>query len=920
MGLSLNTRITAFILVLFMLGIWGTTLSVASRLKSDLLGLLQEQLASEATYMAKSLESETQFSFQVLQSIASQIDSQLIQHPRQLQQYLKMNPDLYLSFSRGIVVFTNDGHAVGQYPDMARDSDQFYGNYDYFQQVVKNNIPYVGKPILNADSNDPELVFAVPIFDSNQHRIGVLAAFAELSDSRLIQSIFNAKSSDFDDRILLISYRDKLVVAGSDKNRHLENVPVDPTRSIFDQFMSGQDGVGIYTDPRQIQLIAAASHIPSLGWFVRVGIPTDMALMPIKSMLERIYFVGLFFSTLMGLLVCYTLSRHLKPLSDVATKISKMSKSGAQLQPINVNRQDEIGKLCFAFNSLVNERKKMESKYLQLARIVDTTNDAVISTSLDGSITSWNPAAEMIFGYSGPELIGNSIYLLYPEIAPSHQEIHTNKFPTLDSFETQITRKDGVRIYVSITISAILDDQELVSGISFIARDVSEKKLTEEEIWKQANYDFLTGLPNFRLVKNRLEQAIKMADRSTYFLVLFFVDLDRFKEINDSLGHAMGDELLKQAAQRMLDCVRESDTVGRYAGDEFILLLGEVQNLNYAANIANKILSQLEKGFKLGSEVAHISASIGITVYPNDGTDIETLLGNADQALYAAKRQGRNRYRFYAPSMQDDSFNRLRITHDLHTAVTQKELMVYYQPIVELNTGLVHKAEALLRWNHPMLGMISPAIFVPIAEKIGKITEIGDWVFQQAANVLLLLRNTVHPEFQISINRSPLQFLEIENKTEWPDYLEILGLPGQSVVVEITENLLMQASEIISNQLLNYRDRGIQVALDDFGTGYSSLSYLRRFDIDYIKIDQSFVKTLQPNSNELILCEAITVMAHRLGLKVIAEGIETADQLQLIHQIGCDYGQGFLFAKPMPFNEFQSYLQNPNLQVTENLD
>ncbi len=914
MGLSLKTRITAIILVLFALGILGATLTVANRLKSDLLNLLQEQLVSEASYLAKGLEAETQFSLQILQSIASQIDSQLFQHPSQLQQYLKMNPDLYLSFSMGIVVIANDGYAVAQYPDSAGQVGQFYGNNDYFQQVVAKNSPVVGKPLLSTISNSPILVFSVPIFDSDQHRMGVLAAFADLSDSTLIRSIVNTKVSDFKDRILLVSARDQLVVAGSDRSRQLENVPADPSHSVFDQFMSGQDGVGVYTDSRQIQLIAAASIIPSLGWFVRVGIPTSMAFMPINHMLESIYLVGLFFSSFMGLLAWYALNHHLKPLGDVAAKISQMSQSGAQLQLLNVSRQDEIGKLCSAFNSLVEERNKLETKYKQLALIVDTTKDAVISTCLDGSITSWNPAAEAIFGYSAVEMLGKSFDLLCPKISLSDEQKTTNQFPTLDSFEAQTDRKDGVRISLSITISSILDEQELVSGLSFIARDVSEKALAKEKIWKQANFDLLTGLPSFRLVKNRMEQAIKQADRTEYFFVLLLMDIDRLKDINDALGHAMGDELLKQAAQRILGCIRETDTVGRFVGDEFIVLLREVQDLNSAARIANKILSQLAKAFQLGPESATISASIGITVYPNDGSDIETLLRNADQALYTAKCQGGNSYRFYVPNMNDDSINRLRITHDLHTALPQKELAVYYQPIVELKSGLVHKAEALLRWYHPVLGNISPAIFIPIAEKIGKIIEIGDWVFQEAAAVLVHLRTTSHPEFQISINRSPLQFTEADNiKSEWSDYLELLGLPGQAVVIEITENLLMQASELVSAQLLNYRDRGIQVALDDFGTGYSSLSYLRRFDIDYIKIDQSFVKTLTAHSNEFILCEAITVMAHRLGLKVIAEGIETEDQHQLIRQIGCDYGQGFLFAKPMPFNEFEPYLQNTNL-------
>jgi len=440
--------------------------------------------------------------------------------------------------------------------------------------------------------------------------------------------------------------------------------------------------------------------------------------------------------------------------------------------------------------------------------------------------------------------------------------------------------------------------------------DITERKLAEQTIWTQANFDPLTGLPNRYMFHNRLEQEIKKAHRAKQPLALMFLDLDRFKEINDTLGHAVGDALLKEAAERICGSVRETDTIARLGGDEFTIILSDLDNFSRVETIAGDILQKLSTPFQLGDEVVYVSASVGITLYPEDATKIEALLKNADQAMYAAKSLGRNRHHYFTPSMQQAAQGRMRLTLDLRNALAQKQFWVAYQPIVELATGSIHKAEALIRWQHPSRGLIAPNEFIPISEDTGLIVEIGEWVFREAAEQVKQWRTSIHPEFQVSVNKSPVQF-SVANDTHaaWVKYLKQLGLPGQSITIEITERLLLDADAGIIEKLLGFRDAGIQVALDDFGTGYSSLSYLKKFNIDYLKIDQSFVRNLSSSSDDMVLCEAIIVMAHKLGMRAIAEGVETEEQKNLLIKAGCDYAQGWLFAEALPAKEFEKLLK-----------
>lgn len=455
-------------------------------------------------------------------------------------------------------------------------------------------------------------------------------------------------------------------------------------------------------------------------------------------------------------------------------------------------------------------------------------------------------------------------------------------------------------------------DQDLIllrhaSQLSAIA---VERKQIEELMHLEASYDSLSGLPNRRLFCDRLREEMAKAERGGYSLAMLFIDLDRFKEVNDTLGHEAGDSLLVEAARRIRACVRESDTVARLAGDEFVVILAEVGETAPQNRVAQCIVESMTQPFLIGEHIAYISASIGIAGYPQDADSVETLMGCADQAMYASKQAGRNNFSFFTRRMQEQARQRLHLTGDLRDALGKGQLEVYYQPIIDVVSGLPVKAEALLRWQHPQYGMVSPEQFIPIAEETGLIQEIGVWVFREAADTAKRWNALTEEEGmrQISVNMSPRQFVRGNPDVLCIEYLQAIGLNPKAVVIEITEGLLLDDQADVLNKLRHFYEAGMELALDDFGTGYSAMAYLKKFNIDYIKIDRSFVRDLETDPSDRAIAEAIVAMAHRLGLKVIAEGVETEGQRALLMAVGCEYVQGYLYAKPMPVEAFFKYV------------
>ena len=566
---------------------------------------------------------------------------------------------------------------------------------------------------------------------------------------------------------------------------------------------------------------------------------------------------------------------------------------------------------------LRQKREIILAQHSKLEAFFDTSIDAVVQMDFDGYITAWNHQAEKVFGWSADEILDKTIeQTIIPE---RYREGHRNGMQRyLDSGETTVLNtlieihalhRDGHEFPVELSISVI--DSADLQEINAYIRDISERKQAEKIIWDQANFDSLTNLPNRNLVLQQLEHEARSCDRSNRSLALLYIDLDRFREINDSMGHDMGDMLLVEAASRLKKSVREIDTVSRLSGDEFTIILGEIDDQLVVQRICQKLLETLSEALYLNDEVVNLTASIGVSFYPDDDSDTEILQRNADQAMYAAKAQGRNRYQFYTSELQERALRKRQMISDLQEALEQSQFEIYYQPIVNLNDGSLTRAEAQVHWHHPQSGMLKPSIFIPIAEETGLIHQIGSWVFYQVSHQVKCWREQFSSEFQISFNTSVSQWNEdAAEMNQWFTHLVNQGIDGSAINVEITEALLMNPGDHITNRLLDFRDAEIQLSIDDFGTGYSSLSYLKQFDIGYLKIDQSFVRNLDQDGNDAVLCEAMVAMAHKLGIKVIADGVENRTQDELLKAFGCDFAQGYLYSQAVSAGEFEALLAN----------
>lgn len=562
---------------------------------------------------------------------------------------------------------------------------------------------------------------------------------------------------------------------------------------------------------------------------------------------------------------------------------------------------------------IVIERHHAQQELRNVAMLYQADSEAALLTDSDGLIVAVNSGFTKMTGYSQEEVIGNS-----PKMFSSDrhdQAFFQNIGESLSiqghwQGEIWSRHKNGGERAQWLSINNIYDGNGKVSKRIALLFGVAEQKRIEEALSQQNILRHPTPLPSRQQFRDHLDGEIKRAHLEGFNVGLLGIDLDKFKEVNETLGHNIGDMLLQEAVSRIASCIRDSDTVARLGGDEFGVILTACPDAKRVEQIAIAINKKISEPFQLGDDVVYISASIGITIYPNDGADADGLIKNAEQSMYVAKNDGRNRYSFYTSSLQEAAQARRIMINDLRGALADNQLRVYFQPIVDLKDGRIFKAEALLRWQHPVLGMIAPMEFIPLAEETGLIDEIGDWVFREAANWAKRWNDLYPGGIQVSINKSSIQFRNSKNADTWVKYLSEIGLPGNLVVIEITESVLLDSSPNILNQLWKYRDAGIQISIDDFGTGYSSLSYLKKFDADYLKIDRSFITDMVADSHDMVLSEAIIAMAHKLGITVIAEGVETEEQKSLLSNANCNFGQGFHFSKAVSAQEFEFLLDN----------
>lgn len=537
---------------------------------------------------------------------------------------------------------------------------------------------------------------------------------------------------------------------------------------------------------------------------------------------------------------------------------------------------------------------------------------AICMLDTHGHIVSWNRAAERLQGYSAQEIIGKhfSVFSAKPTTYDKH---NTNLAMALKEgrYEEEgwRKRKDGTEFWANIVITPLKDDRGKVQGFAKITRDITERKQFEDSIKYQAMHDPLTGLPNRSSLEDRLNTALVHARRNKSQLGILFLDLDRFKSINDTLGHHVGDRFLAQVGTRLKEAIREEDTVARFGGDEFVILLPEVRHPRDAVQVAKKLIDSLRPSFSITNHEVHINASIGISIFPQDGQDVPTLLKNADVALYQAKDAGKDMYKLYTRTMNVRASERMSLENSLRQAIQKSEFSVVYQPVMHLAKGEISGAEALIRWVHPKLGPIFPNDFIPLAEETGLIIPIDEWVISEVCRSIKVWNEKGLPRIKVAINLSARQFSQ-------PNLFETIqrltrehGIDTEQIEFEITESMVMENIGVATEKLSLLKSIGLQSAIDDFGMGFSSLNILKNLPIDKLKIDKTFVKHATTDPRDAAIVKAIITMAHTLKMQVVAEGIEAKEHLEFLRSLHCDYGQGYFVSAPLSPQAFEDLLR-----------
>ena len=542
--------------------------------------------------------------------------------------------------------------------------------------------------------------------------------------------------------------------------------------------------------------------------------------------------------------------------------------------------------------------------------IVKSVQSGLVVVTSDFNVFRVNPAFSSMFSLKAEEVEGRRIddILPFADLKEAIRDAFRNGNESEDNVLE--TSSQGNRYFrISVSMIKPSESQETEGHALLVIEDITERKLSEEKIIRMANYDNLTGLPNRRLLMNYLSQAITLVRRRALYAAVLFIDLDRFKLINDTLGHSAGDELLKEVAERLKKCVRLSDTVGRLGGDEFIVLLPDIEQIEDIIIICNRINTIFDSTLKIGEHEVSVMMSIGISVYPTDGEDGEALLRKADVAMYRAKSDGKSCYRFYSDGMSQSGADRLRLESRLRRAAERGELYLNYQPQVDINTGRIYGAEALMRWYDPGYGLISPKEFIPIAEESGLIMPIGEWLLRTACLQVKTWQNNGFNDIKLAVNISLRQFMQKEFAHTVDRILKEAGLDAGYLELELTESIIMDNAETVIKILNELKQIGVSLAIDDFGTGYSSLIYLKHMPIDIIKIDQSFVRDMTVDNDDAAICDAIIKLAKSLDLEVIAEGVETMEQLELLRRLDCKNIQGYVVSKPLSCDDFEMFLR-----------
>jgi diguanylate cyclase (GGDEF)-like protein/PAS domain S-box-containing protein len=619
----------------------------------------------------------------------------------------------------------------------------------------------------------------------------------------------------------------------------------------------------------------------------------------------------------------------LKNIDQLQYEVKQRLQAESQLAELNNNLeaivQQRTQELTDANAELLKEierRKETEQALFkektQALVTLESIGDGVITTDMHSNVTYLNPVAEAMTGWRKEDAIGKPVLEVFRILNESTRKLAANPVDVVLAHgqvcglanHTMLIAKTGEEFAIEDSAAPIKDEDGKMTGVVLVFHDVSSAKQMAEKMSYLAEHDFLTDLPNRLLLTDRITQALNAARRKNNRVAIIYLDIDHFKKINDTLGHEVGDQLLKFLSKKLQNCIRSTDTISRQGGDEFVILLSEIDTPKAPAEIAQKLLDATNDYYQIGMHELKVSASIGISIYPEDGTSADMLMRNADAAMYYAKGLGRDNYQFFTKELSSRIADQVALENRLHKAVNQQEFVLMYQPKVSLKTGKLVGAEALIRWQHPENGLIAPNVFIPTAEDTGLIKVIGRWVLSEACRQNKAWQNMGLLPIPVAINVSAVELRHTGFLNEVSRVLMQSGLNPQYLELEVTETVAIHGDSEGIADLIALKDMGVRLSIDDFGTGFSSLSYLKRLPIDTIKIDKSFVRDIKTDANDAAIITAIIKMSHSLNFKVIAEGVETAEQLAFLKDYDCDEMQGFYFSKPLTAEAFSALLQS----------
>lgn len=829
------------------------------------------------------------------------------------QHYLDTNTGLFAAVDRSTFLFSADGIELAERPYRPHRRGSDASERQYMQETIRTHEPVISEPFLtNVGDANMVLVLTMPVHAKDGQMIAILTGSLGLTHPGLLGNVAKTVIGKTG-YLYIVTGEGKLIM--HPEREQLSHLAFPPgTNALFDRALDGFEGTEETVDAHGRAAFVSYKRIPASNWIVAAVYPKDEAFAAVDG-LRRHFVEFMLCACVLVVVAIWVLTRYtMRPLVSLTRHLADYS-ADEEIAPVTgAKGSGEIRALTTAFNRLaarLNEREDalVESMY-RFQLITENSADLITKHTPGGTIVYASPVSESMLGLDHTVLVGHSMLeYVHPEDFDQVRTAFAEATRTKE-LATVIYRArhvDQHYVWFETTLRVMRSATGEETEVLCISRDISDRKRMEERLHDLARTDHLTTLPNRFLLDERFAGGLAQARREGSLLAMLMIDIDRFKNINDTLGHGMGDALLKLVGTRLKSCIRDCDTLARWGGDEFVLLLPGLQDAATSITVARRCLTALKEPFVVEGQGLHITASIGISISPDASTEEETLLKNADTAMYKAKDRGGDCYVMYSADMSAGAHSRLSMENALFHAIERNELLLHYQPLIAARTGRLAGVEALLRWQHPDYGLVSPGQFIPIAEETGLIEPIGEWVLRTACAQMEQWYRRGLPRIAVSVNLSSRQFRQSSLPSTIKAVLDDVGFDPKLLELELTESVLMDDVVRSRTILAELKALGVSIALDDFGTGYSSLSYLKGFQLDALKIDRTFTSELTTSEATASIVRATIGLAKGLRLQTIAEGVETRAQADYLVRQGCDVLQGFLFARPMEPAAFLSF-------------